>query len=197
MTDKDETSEKKLERNPEWSVWMQEAQAGDKKSYNKLLSAITPALRRFVQGRIFNIDAIEDIVQEILMAIHKSRHTYRIDQPFERWMYGVARYKMIDYLRKMTRHTKKEILSDNFETFSELASNNNDEGILSRDLSNALEQLPEKQQRIINMMKIDGFSITETAEKMEMSESAVKVAAHRGYKKMQDWLVKNGYDDNL
>ena len=187
----------KLETHPDWSVWMREAQDGNKKSYNALLCAITPALRRFVQGRIFNTDAIEDIVQEILMAIHKSRQTYDQSQPFERWMYGVARYKMIDYLRKMTRHTKKEILSDQCETFLPQPSNSNTKGILSKDLENALEQLSDKQRKIINLMKIDGFSITETAEKMDMSESAVKVAAHRGYKKMQDWLVKNGYEDGI
>lgn len=196
-TDDTDTDIKKMETNPEWSVWMKAAQSGDKKAYNTLLSAIAPALRRFVQGRIFNTDAIEDIVQEILMAIHKSRHTYDISQPFERWMYGVARYKMIDYLRKMTRHTKKEILSDTCETFLPQPSNSNTEGVLSQDLETAMGQLPDKQRKIINLMKIDGFSIAETAEKMAMSESAVKVAAHRGYKKMQDWLVKNGYEDNV
>jgi len=194
-TDSTDTQIKKLETNPEWSEWMKAAQDGDKLAYNKLLSAIAPAIRRFVQGRIFNTDSIEDIVQEILLAIHKSRHTYDISQPFERWMYGVARYKMIDYLRKMTRYTKKEILSDSYETFLPAPSNSNTEGILSQDLEDALEQLSDKQRKIIRFMKIDGFSISETAEKMEMSESAVKVAAHRGYKKMQDWLVKNGYDD--
>ncbi|TVQ85540.1 MAG: sigma-70 family RNA polymerase sigma factor [Micavibrio sp.] len=186
---------KKPETHPDWSEWMCAAQKGDKSAYNKLLSTITPVLRRFVGRRIFNTDVIEDIVQEILLAIHKSRHTYLPDQPFERWMYGVARYKMIDYLRKMTRHTKKEILNEDVETFWHIPSNNNTEGGLSRDLKDAMSQLPDRQRKIINLMKIDGFSIAETAEEMQMSESAVKVSAHRGYKKMQEWLVKNGYDD--
>jgi len=186
---------KKSETNPAWSNWMRAAQQGDKACYNKLLIAITPVLRRFVQGRIFNTDAIEDIVQEILLAIHKSRHTYNAEEPFERWMYGVARYKMIDYLRKMTRHTQKEVLTDNFETFLHIPSNSNREGVPAQDLKDALAQLPDKQRKIINMMKLDGYSVTETATEMKMSESAVKVAAHRGYKKMQDWLVKHGYGE--
>lgn len=186
---------KKPETNPDWSVWMQAAQQGDKAAYHKLLVAITPFLRRFVQGRIFNRDAIEDIVQEILLAIHKSRHTYNADEPFERWMYGVARYKMIDYLRKMTRHTQKEVLTDGFETFLHIPSNSNKEGVLTQDLEDALAQLNDKQRKIIHMMKLDGYSVAETATEMQMSQSAVKVAAHRGYKKMQDWLVKNGYEE--
>lgn len=188
MTEKSET-------HPDWSVLMRQAQQGDKTAYHKLLVAITPFLRRFVQGRIFNHDAIEDIVQEILLAIHKSRHTYNADDPFERWMYGVARYKMIDYLRKMTRHTQKEILTDNFETFLHIPSNSNKEGVLAQDLEDAMAQLPDRQRKIINMMKLDGYSVAETAAEMKMSEGAVKVAAHRGYKKMQDWLVKHGYEE--
>lgn len=187
----------KVEVHPEWSVLMKDAQAGNKLSYHKLLTDITPALRRFVQGRIFNTDAIEDIVQEILLAIHNSRHTYIPTEPFERWMYGVARYKMIDYLRKMTRHTKNEVFIENFETFLQTASNSNEESVLGKDLQNAMAQLPQAQRKIISLMKIEGFSVSETAEEMKMSESAVKVAAHRGYKKMQSWLVQNGYEDEL
>ncbi|MBL1147753.1 MAG: sigma-70 family RNA polymerase sigma factor [Pseudomonadota bacterium] len=190
-----DSDSKKLEANPDWSVWMRAAQQGDKTCYNKLLTAIAPVLRRFVQGRIFNHDAIEDIVQEILLAIHKSRHTYNPDEPFERWMYGVARYKMIDYLRKMTRHTQKEVLTENFETFLHIPSNSNKETVQMQDLHDALAQLPDKQRKIINMMKLDGYSVAETATEMKMSESAVKVAAHRGYRKMQDWLVKHGYGE--
>ena len=134
-------------------------------------------------------------MQEILLAIHKTRHTYNADEPFERWMYGLARYKMIDYLRKMTRHTQKEVLTDNLETFLHIPSNSNKEGVPAQDLEEALAQLTKKQRKIINMMKLDGYSTAETAAEMQMSESAVKVAAHRGYKKMQDWLVKNGYGE--
>lgn len=187
---------KKPETNPDWSVWMRAAQEGDKAAYHRLLVAMTPFLRRFVQGRIFNHDAIEDIVQEILLAIHKSRHTYNADEPFERWMYGVARYKMIDYLRKMTRHTQKEVLTEDFETFLHIPSNNNRETVAAQDLEDALAQLTEKQRKIIHMMKLDGYSAAETASELRMSESAVKVAAHRGYKKMQDWLVKHGYGED-
>lgn len=64
-----------------------------------------------------------------------------------------------------------------------------------QDLHDALAQLPDKQRKIINMMKLDGYSVAETATEMKMSESAVKVAAHRGYRKMQDWLVKHGYGE--
>ena len=42
----------------------------------------------------------EDVVQETLLAIHLKRHTWRADGPVLPWVFAIARYKLIDHLRK-------------------------------------------------------------------------------------------------
>jgi len=181
------------QKNEHWSKWMASAQDGDNKAYHKLLTEITPVIRKFLFNRIFDKNSVEDILQEILIAIHRSRHTYNIEQPFDRWMFGVARYKMIDAIRKQTRIQSREKTEENFETFLESPTNTVSEA-WSFDLEKALKHLPAKQRKILILTKIEGHSMSDVAKKMDMSESAVKVSAHRAFKKLKEWLIEYGYE---
>lgn len=174
-----------------WPALMSAAQNGDKAAYKRLLSEISTPLFRYISRRIFDKSQCEDLLQDILLAIHTARHTYRVTQPFDRWMYGIARHKTIDFIRKTSRHSKNELSSDALvETFSVPETNNPDSE--TKDLlTKALEKLPVKHRSVIVMTKIEGLSIAETAKKTGMSEVAVKVTAHRAIKKLKMILVEN------
>ncbi len=170
------------------------AQEGDKQAYSQVFQKITPLLRSFIAQKIRNHDDIEDIVQEILISIHKASHTYDSNRPFEVWMYTIARYRLNDHLRTYYKDEslKDKILieaSSNSETY--IANDNVTEDIDSNEyIANLLEELPEKQRTIVTMMKIEGYTAKETAERVNMSESAVKVAAHRVYKDLAKKLSR-------
>ena len=176
-----------------WPDLMLRAQGGDAQAYKRLLREVTPFLRNFLMRRLFNKENVEDIVQEVLMAVHAVRHTYRPEQPFERWLYGIARHKVLDAMRRHYRRDVNEILDETGETFSFLVANKGDEGVV-QDIHKALAQLPERQRKVITMAKIEGHSLAEVAKAMDMSEAAVKVTVHRAYKTMKLWLVNNGYE---
>jgi RNA polymerase sigma-70 factor (ECF subfamily) len=176
-----------------WSALMVAAQRGDAKSYRQLLGEVAPALRNFLRTRFFARDHIDDIVQETLMGIHAARHTYNPEQPFKNWMYGIARHKMVDYMRKLGRQQSNEINDQELETFLADRANNPEEALSGKDVQQALTRLPEKQRRILMMVKVEGYSMAETAQKLGMSETAVKVSAHRAYRKLKEWLVEYGY----
>lgn len=176
-----------------WSSLMTAAQGGDAAAYRRLLAEIAPALRSFLRTRFFAREHIDDVVQEILLGIHAARHTYRPEQPFRNWMYGIARHKMVDYLRKLGRQKANEISDGELVTFLGDPANNPEEALSGKELEQALERLPEKQRRVLQLTKVEGYSMAETAAKLGMSETAVKVTAHRAYKKMKEWLVEYGY----
>lgn len=189
---------------PDLSALMQAAQHGDKTAYQLLLHTVTPQLRAYLNHRFFYKDYIDDVLQETLMALHRARHTYRPEQPFENWMYGIARHKLIDAIRKYSRHTAREILTENVQIFpvtQRSLSSNMKEEELEHDILKALAQLSKKQREAVRMTKINGLSVSEAAEKTGLSESAIKVNTHRGLKKMQEWLARHGYeqshDENL
>ena len=172
---------------------MRAAQGGDKAAYALVLREVQAALRRFLARRIKSSDAVEDVAQEILISIHSVRHTYRPDQPFGPWMYAIARNRLADYWRKQFR-LRAEIPTE-LETMSVAEAERPDRS-LSDQMAAALGALSESQRSIVTMLKIDGLSIRETADKMGMTEGAVKVAAHRAYGMLRKRFTQEAYQND-
>src|SRR5215813_14659529 len=87
--------------------WMAAAQDGDAAAYASLLSSLLPLLRGFVRGRGVDGSEVEDVVQEIVILIHRARHTWRADRPFDPWMWAIARNASTDALRRLARERSR------------------------------------------------------------------------------------------
>ena len=75
--------------------------AGDTATYHAFLKELSAHLRAFLRGRLPRLpDEVEDLVQETLLAVHNQRHTYDAGQPLTAWIHAIARYKLIDLLRR-------------------------------------------------------------------------------------------------
>lgn len=155
--------------------------AGDKVRYHAFLKELSAHLRGFLLGRLARLpDEVEDLVQETLLAVHNQRYTYDSEQPLTAWVYAIARYKLVDLLRRRgTRDALYDPLGDEAALFvhSEIEAAD-----ARRDLGRLLARLPERQRLPIIRMKLDGLSVAEAARLTGMSESAVKVGVHRGLK---------------
>lgn len=127
-------------------------------------------------------DDVEDLVQESLLAIHNKRHTYDRTQPLGAWVNAIAKYKLVDFLR---RRGIRESLNDSMEDASELFAYSNADAVdARRDIMKLLDRLPESQRMPIIHTKLEGLSVEEAAEITGMSESAIKVGVHRGLKRL-------------
>ena len=154
------------------------ALAGEAGPYRQLLDELSARLRAYYSRRVPpGLDA-EDLVQETLIAVHTRRATYDPGQPFTAWAYAIARYKLIDALRRSRLHLKAP-LDDADELFVRPGA---EAAMAGRDLERVLGRLSPRTQALIRDVKITGLSTREAAEKHAMSESAVKVAVHRGLK---------------
>jgi RNA polymerase sigma factor (sigma-70 family) len=155
--------------------------AGDASAYHSFLKELTGYLRAFLRKRLIHIpDEVEDLVQESLLAVHNQRHTYDLGQPLTPWVCALARYKLIDLLR---RRSRTDMLNDPLDGDSELFVEAESEASdARRDVARLLDQLPDRQRLPIVHMKLEGLSAAETAQRTGMSESAVKVGVHRGLK---------------
>ena len=154
---------------------------GDEPAYHAFLQELSAHLRAFLRKRLVRLpDEVEDLVQESLLAIHNQRHTYDAGQPLTAWIHAIAKYKLIDLLR---RRARRDLLTDPLDDEFGLASAADTEAAdARRDLGKLLEQLPERQRLPIVHTKLEGLSVAETARLTGMSESAVKVGVHRGLK---------------
>ena len=154
---------------------------GDAAAYRSFLQATATHLRAFLRRRLSRWpDEVEDLVQESLLAIHNQRLSYDTGVPLTAWMYAIARYKLIDWLR---RHARRDSLHDPLDDENALFSSaDQDAGEARRDLGKLLATLPDKQRDAIMYTKLDGLSVREAAALLQMSEAAVKVSVHRGLK---------------
>ena len=168
---------------------MLKAQQGDKASYHKLLLALRKIIHAYTRKNVFNQDLVEDVVQDVLVAIHKARQTYQPHKPFKPWLNAIIRYKTIDAFRKIGRNKEFESeTAEGIETFYSDQSNDYKQSLDKFDLQKALKKLPKKQQQVVVLMKINGLSVREVGKILSLSESAVKVSAHRAYKVLKTHL---------
>jgi RNA polymerase sigma-70 factor (ECF subfamily) len=158
------------------ALLMRAAIAGDERAYGNFLRQAACLVRRFARSKVVRggID-LEDIVQETLLAIHMKRHTWRNDAPVMPWLYAIARYKLIDALRRRGRRVEIEI-GEIAETFIEPEP----ETVSEREIRRALETLSPGQRSVVTAVSVEGRSIRETAESHGKSQTAVRVALHRG-----------------
>lgn len=161
---------------------MRLAQSGNKNAYAALFRAITPLIKAFVAKRISNMADVDDVVQETLLSIHHAGHTYDTKRSFKVWMFTIARNRLNDYLRRIYKDRAFTEISLDDITYEISAEDVTEGPKQSEYIDKVLDLLPEKQKEIVSMMKIEGFTAEDTAKKMNMSVSAVKVAAHRAYK---------------
>ena len=163
--------------------------AGEAAAYEAFLRELGAILRAFLRGRLARVpDEVEDLVQETLIAVHNQRHTYDAGQPVTAWAHAIARYKMIDFLRRRSiREAVQEPLEDDADF---LASTDEEAREARRDLAVLLGQLPDRHRLPIVLMKLEGLSVAEAAKRTGMSESAVKVGVHRGLKALATLIRK-------
>jgi RNA polymerase sigma-70 factor, ECF subfamily len=157
------------------------ALAGDALAYHVFLKELSARLRAFFRKRLARLpEDVEDLVQESLLAVHLQRHTYDSEQPLTPWVYALARYKLIDLLR---RRSRTDLLHDSLDENDEaLGAVDSEAGEARHDIAKLLEALPDRHRLPIVYVKLEGLSVAEAARRAGMSESAVKVGVHRGLK---------------
>ena len=170
-----------IKKEVELKALMMASLDGDAVAYRKLLDLLSRHLRAYYKGRLARIARsaaeAEDLVQDALIAIHTRRHTYDPSEPLTPWVHAVARYKLIDHLRQ----TKASMADVPIEDAGEVTARDDQTKAESTlDLNRLLAQLPDKMQRAIRCVKLDGLSVAEAAARCGMSESAIKVSVHRG-----------------
>ena len=164
---------------------------GDAASHRMLLDRLCDRLRAYYKGRLARIgrgasDA-EDLVQEAVLAIHLKRSTYDPGEPLTPWVYAIARYKLIDFLRR-TRASRADVPIE--EADEVMAHDDHDAVESSYDIRRLMERLSKNMRCAVEAVKLDGLSTAEAAERCGLSESGVKVNVHRGLRTLAALIAR-------
>jgi RNA polymerase sigma-70 factor (ECF subfamily) len=161
---------------------MVRAQDGDQIAYSRLLKAIVPVIRALVRRKIYQDEAlVEDVVQDVLLAVHRVRQTYDPSRPFLPWLYAIASARTIDALRARGRRESWEVMDE------EAVLGHPDESVSARSnalaahqqLDSLLSRLPDRQRQMVELVHLGEMSLAEAASTSSMTLSAVKSVLHR------------------
>lgn len=176
----------------EWSGLMRAAVAGDAAAYRKLLAGLAVYLRPLLRAGLRRSGCephdCEDIVQETLLAIHLKRHTWDPARPVLPWVRAVARNKLIDAMRRRSSHVHVDL----DEVADELPAEAEAGGISSGDIDRLIGHLEGRQKDVAAAMIVNGSSARDAAERLGMSEGAVRVTLHRALKALAAKLKERG-----
>ena len=163
---------------------MVSAQSGNESDYRQLLAELAKAVEGFLRNRFGNRPIIEDCVQEALIAVHKARHTYNPGRPFRPWLFAIVRNRTIDTLRKQRQ---RENVAERYQREQEVLAQPGGQAASPGELAEVplFHSLSNQHREVLVLTKIIGFSIAETAQRLRISESAVKVRVHRAVGKLR------------
>lgn len=168
---------------------MRRSLGGDQRAYASLLKETSRFLRPFLAKRLSFTNEVDDLLQETLISIHKARHTYNDNRPYKPWAFAIAKFRLQDYLR--AHYSDRLGHTVDYDGLEESLPEHVTETVFSYEsISGEVQKLPEKQATILRLLHQDGYTAKEVGGKMGMSESAVKVAAHRAYKILREKLER-------
>ena len=173
----------------DFAALMQQSLNGDAQAYAVLLKETVCLLRPFLAKRLSLGSDVDDVLQEVLISIHKARHTYDGNRSYKPWIYAIARYRLQDYLRMHYADQLHQAV-DILDMENILHENVTESAFSYESIKEDIQRLPEKQAAILQLMHQEGYTAKEVAKKLGMNESAVKVAAHRAYKLLRQGVER-------
>ncbi len=179
------------------SALMRQSLNGDAESYRLLLKKVKELMTPFIASTLskFGLSAScghEDVLQEVLLGVHLKRATYDHNQFFLPWMYAIARYKAVDFLRRNKASFKVVSFDEEFEN---LEIGTAPDLSVNFDLQALCECLPTKQRDLLLLVKVEGLSIREVSKRTGFSHSDIKVTVHRALQSLKKTIKDAGHEN--
>ena len=174
------------------TLLMAASQHGDRTAYEALLHSLGHVVTLYVRRRVGATPWVDDVVQDVLMSIHRARHTWNPERPFAPWFYAVMHSRLVDAIR---RHKRTSTWEEPMDAVPPVVWSRSAEAetIARADLAQAMRQLSPAQRVVIERLKLQEMTVRQVAEETGMSEANVKVIAHRGYAVLKKFLAGIGY----
>ncbi|WP_207210249.1 RNA polymerase sigma factor [Lichenibacterium ramalinae] len=172
-----------------WSGLMAAAQAGDRQAYDRLLRDCIPHIKRVARRTGVRPESLDDVVQDVLITVHRARHTYDPSRSFAHWLGAIAQRRAIDHLRHRGRQERREISDDlAYDAFPDAGTT--PEGALERDtrereMRGAVAALSPGQREAVELLAVRQRSLAEAAAETGKTKGALKVNLHRALKTLR------------
>jgi len=172
------------------SAQMTAAQAGDRAAYEALLRDCLPLIRSVAVRTGVPADRCDDVVQDVLLTVHRARQAYDPKRSFTAWLRTIAERRAVDHLRRIGRQRAREIHAPlAFETHAdqtdEEAALSHRHFAASERVQEALAALPQRQREAVQALILSQQTLSEAAALTRRSKGALKVNLHRALKALR------------
>jgi RNA polymerase sigma-70 factor (ECF subfamily) len=167
---------------------------GDARALRELFRRHAPRLTRLMAMHVGSHGDAQDVVQATFLNLHRARFDFREGSRLRPWLYTIAYNLMRDHHRYRAR--RPEDTTEPARQHAHPGDSPSPDAVLQDEpVRRALAQLPEAQREVILLHWFEGLSFAEIAEIVGAGRSAVKVRAHRGYKRLRELLEADGIGD--
>lgn len=174
-----------------------QALSGDEKAYKRFIEKYARALYYHILRMVKNEDMVEDLVQEVFSKAFTNINSFNKEYAFSTWLYRIATNHSIDYLRKKRLKTlsiDEPISTKDGEMNIELPDHeaSSDQQVIhgqrNQVILQAMQSLPEKYRRVIEMRHMEEKSYQEIAEVLELPLGTVKAHIFRARELLYKYL---------
>jgi len=163
--------------------------AGDRTAFAELFERYAPLIGRVIRRGISRPEVARELVQETFLQVHRARADYDPSRPLRPWLTTVAMNVRRDYLRRIQRRPEGA-LSDHAEMEHAADDASPLATVEATRVREVVAQLPDNQRAVIELHWFEGLGFPEVADVLGVKPSAVKVRAHRAYKRLRDLLAE-------
>jgi RNA polymerase sigma-70 factor (ECF subfamily) len=176
-----------------WEGQLAAAQQGDAAAYRAFLTSILPFVRAVARRILRSDDAVEDVVQDSLLTLHRVRHTYQPGRPVKPWLAAIATRRAIDAGRRRGRIGAREVSDPTaYETFADPAANREEKAQAADSVARMMAELTPKQREALELVKLKEYSLAEASAASGQSVGSLKVNVHRAIARLRRRSAEQG-----
>lgn len=150
----------------------------------------------FIARRVRTREDAEDILQEVMLRIHRSSGDLERVERVTGWVYRIASNAIVDHYRKPSRRElpagwqlDSEAADDSALSVAREPDTAELRGELARCLSPLVERLPARYRRALELTEAEGLTQAEAAERLGLSVSGMKTRVQRARRLLRDSLL--------
>ena len=161
----------------------------DEGALEEAYRAYGPAVRAYLR-HFLPREEVDDVLQIVFLEVWRSRSRIDPTRPFEAWLFGIARKRAIDQLRRSSHEVVsvdavRELVGPDGEDFADRVA-------WSAELRGGLSKLPAEQREAIELSYFSGLTQAEIAYRVGSPIGTIKARMARGMHRLTDLLVAEG-----
>lgn len=179
---------------PEDQYYITATIKGDAKAFAVLVDRYKHMVFTLALKVLKNKEEAEEVSQDVFIKVYQSLQSFKGDSKFSTWLYKIAYYKSLDYLKKQKRSLHTSSIDSTMEYHLPSVENTLD-GLETNErkliIKNAIDKLPEEDAVIITLYYFEELSLKEIAEILKKETNTVKVRLYRSRKRLAALLESN------